>query len=265
MENFLEQFPRVNFIKSDILDFKTFQSYIDDSTIFYCIDNGGVVESDKNPKKYEEINITNFSKLIHVLKNFNCNLFLFSSSYVYSENVESKESIHLEPFTLYGKLRKKQEEILINSGINYVILRLSNIYGYDAFQKIGNLGAIEKFIINILSGKPITLYGNGSQRIDYLHILDLMDLLDILLKNDIKNSIFNVGTGKAITLFEIANFLKKLIDPKYDVTIEKIPSMSIPDSPIMSIQKLKESLNWTPQINIETGITSLFNILKTKA
>lgn len=258
--------PNVNFIKSDILDFESFKNFIDNRIIFYCIDNGGVVESIKNPNKYEEINVTNFSKLVQFLTNYNCKLILFSTSYVYSDGTtKAVESNSLKPTTLYGELRKKQEKILINSGINYVILRLSNIYGYATFQKIGNLGAIEQFLINAISGKPISIYGSGNQKIDYLHISDLMELLQLLLKSNSNNLIFNVGSGKALELFEVVNLIIKIIGPKYNIIIKTIPSMNVPNSPIMSIQKITEFLNWTPKIDINLGIFSLLNMLNTKA
>jgi UDP-glucose 4-epimerase len=258
----LQKCHNVNFIQSDILDFESYRNHIENSVIFYCVDNGGVVESIKNPQKYEKINIANFSKLITFLNDFTCKFYLFSTSYVYSGDTIASELDSLEPTTLYGELRKTQEEFLVKSKINYTILRLSNVYGYGTFQKIGNLGAIEKFMINALSGKSILLYGKGDQKIDYLHISDLMILLHKLIKINKKNLIFNVCTEKALELSEIANLIKKIIGNQYDVTVEKVPSMDIPNSPSMSIKKIKDTLNWIPKIDIKSGISLLLKTLK---
>ena len=188
--------PKVTFVKGDTHDSALVHSKTKEiDIIFYCIDTGGIVNCLNSPQKYTKINVDEFQKFLRAIDDIDKKqFFLFSSCYVYPDIEYITEYTPTNPESLYGKLRLLQEEILKNITKNYIILRLSNIFGYGHFFNVGNTGAIEKFIDCVFTGQKIKLHGDGNQLVDYLYKSDLMSLLQILLKNPLAK-IYNVSTG----------------------------------------------------------------------
>ena len=151
-----QKLPEINLIKSDIHEKGLIKKLAKDSDIiYYLVDTGGVIDCINDPTKFYEINTTQFSNLVKELNGFDIHFFHLSSVFVYPDLQNCTEETKPKPETLYGKLRLKQEQILESNNIKSTILRVSNIFGYGNFVKVGNSGAIEKFIENIFSDKPI--------------------------------------------------------------------------------------------------------------
>ena len=66
----------------------------------------------------------------------------------------------------------------MKSILPYTILRMSNIYGHQHFFDAKFNNVIDKFILNIFSNREISLYGDGKQLVDFVHIDDFLNILD---------------------------------------------------------------------------------------
>lgn len=254
-----EKLPKVKLVKGDIYDENLMKSFHDVDIIFYCIDTGGVVSCMNDFIKYHDINITKFKKFINSFTNSNSHFYLFSSCYVYPDVPNITENTLLNPETQYGVLRANQEKILVESGIKYTILRLSNIFGYGNFFHVGNFGAIEKFIDLIFNGKEISLHGNGEQIIDYLSKDDLMHLIKILV-NYQQNKIYNISSGQSRSILEIAKIMKNIALEKYKIYIEIIKldeNIKLPNSPYIQPNKAMQETSWKPSSNLEHAIKKM--------
>ena len=205
-----QKLPEINLIKSDIHEKGLIKKLAKDSDIiYYLVDTGGVVGCMNNPTKFYEINTTKFSNLVKELIGFDVHFFLLSSVFVYPNSQNCTEETKPKPETLYGKLRLKQEQILESNNIKSTILRVSNIFGYGNFVKVGNSGAIEKFIENIFSDKQITLHANGNQLVDYLYKNDLIFYLKNLVSES-PGEIYNISTGKLQKIINIAEIISNI-------------------------------------------------------
>ena len=100
-----------------------------------------------------------------------------SSVFVYPDSEQNFEYTLPNPITLYGKLRLEQESLLEKSCFPYTILRISNIYGHQHLWETKFDNVIDKFISNALSKKDLTLYGDGKQLVDLLHIKYFINIL----------------------------------------------------------------------------------------
>ena len=117
---------------------------------------------------------------------------------------------------------------------------------------------IPKFIYNALKGRPLTVHGDGSQQRDWVHTFDIGRALDMALHHPnfdaIKNQVLHVGSGRAISILEIA----KLIVQHLGLPEDRI--VYIGDRPgqvachISSTQKAKELLGWEASITFEQGL-----------
>lgn len=178
------------------------------------------------------------------------------------------EDLELQPDDFYSALKASAEHDVINSGVNYVILRFSNLYGYGSGLYISkDAGAIGKFIRAGLEGSEITIYGTGEQGIDYLHISDACSAIVIVIeRDDIKNSVFNVGSGSLFKIKDLASTVAKLakeINTK-QVSMKFLPAPegSIWPDRLMSIYKIKEELGWEPKVTPEEALREFFLKLK---
>lgn len=259
------KFPKVNFIKGNCTNQNLLREYAQKSNfIFYTINTGGVMDCTDNPEKFKKINLDDFKIIIDILNEFNSNLLLLSSSFVYPDIPNITEKISPQPETYYGKLRLNQEKILENSKVNYVILRLSNVFGFGSNLNIGNQGVIEKFINLTFSKNEIVLHGNGRQKIDCLYIDDLMELIKMLVRKRFDSKIFNVSTQKNYTVLEISKIIQEIAQRNYKINLNvqiSDDSIKLPNSPLMSSEKIKKYTNWKPTIiTLDKKIEEMMNL-----
>jgi CDP-paratose 2-epimerase len=150
-------------------------------------------------------------------------------------------------------------------GIRSVVFRQSCIYGLHQFG-MEDQGWIAWFIIAVLTGKPITIYGDGKQVRDVLFIDDLMNAYDLALDNidKLAGRIYNVGGGpdKTISIWkEFAPILEKLVGHP----IQTGQGDWRPGDQriyVSDIRKAKQELGWQPVVTPEEGITRLFEWVK---
>ena len=150
-------------------------------------------------------------------------------------------------------------------GLNTIVFRQSCIYGTRQFG-MEDQGWVAWFIIAILTGKKISIYGDGKQVRDILYIDDLVDAYLKALKNigKTKGQVFNIGGGKdkVISVWEdFRPILEKLYGKKIEVTYgdwrpgdQKIY--------VSDIRKAKEVFGWEPKIEPKEGIEKLFDWAK---
>ncbi len=252
--------PRINYVKGDIHNPSLIEKLSDvPDIVFYCIDTGSIVSCIEDPTKYEKINTLLFNTFLdNLYKKFNPHFFLFSSCFVYPDIDEISEKTKPSPETLYGKLRLKQEKILQDYTSNYTILRLSNIFGYGHFYGIGNQGAIEKFIDCVFSNKNISVHGNGKQLVDYLHKLELMNILKILVQTNPK-TIYNISSGNSTSIIDIAKIISKIGLEKFNQKIETsvMSNTQLPNLPKTFPSKIMKDYNWSPTLDLETIILEM--------
>ena len=257
-----QKFPELNLIKSDIHEKGLIKKLAKDSDIiYYLVDTGGVVGCMNNPTKFYEINTTKFSNLVKELIGFDVHFFLLSSVFVYPNSQNCTEETKPKPETLYGKLRLKQEQILESNNIKSTILRVSNIFGYGNFVKVGNSGAIEKFIENIFSDKQITLHANGNQLVDYLYKDDLIFYLKNLVSES-PGEIYNISTGKLQKIINIAEIISNIGKNLYQKNIRiKISNKNqiYPSSPLASSAKIIKKTHHNPSLNFNEKIQNMMD------
>ena len=146
-------------------------------------------------------------------------------------------------------------------GLRTVVFRQSAIYGPRQFG-VEDQGWIAWFIIAAVTGRPITIYGDGKQVRDVLYIDDLIDAYEsAIAKIDrVAGQVFNIGGGVDNTLTiwtETGPLLEKLLG--HPVPIER--SDWRPGDQricVMDIRKAQTALDWMPRISVTEGVTKLY-------
>lgn len=147
-------------------------------------------------------------------------------------------------------------------GLRSVVFRQSCIYGPRQFG-IEDQGWVAWFIIAAVMKRPITIFGDGKQVRDILHVDDLMNAYDLAVeRNDIaRGKVYNVGGGPDNVMSIWAEFGPKL-ERYIGSTIEVARGDWRPgDQRVFyaDISKAEKELGWKPKINVEKGVQMLFD------
>ena len=146
-----------------------------------------------------------------------------------------------------------------------VVFRQSCIYGPRQFG-IEDQGWVAWFIIAAVTGRPITIYGDGKQVRDILHVDDLVNAYDLAIeKNEIaRGKVYNLGGGPENVMSVWAEFgpkLEKLVGSAIQVARS---DWRPGDQRVFyaDITKAEKELGWKPKIGVKTGVQMLFEWVK---
>tara|TARA_B110000444_G_scaffold253626_1_gene284796 strand:+ start:186 stop:1169 length:984 start_codon:yes stop_codon:yes gene_type:complete len=262
---------KANFFKSDIKNIKNTKKIIIDNNIDSVIHLAAALsvgESQKNPKKYHDINITGTQNLLLALKKTNVKNIIFSSTCAVYEDGHKKvgEKTKLKPTSVYGKTKLHGEKLIQSfcsqHKLNYGILRFFNVAGASASGKIGQINKGDQLFknlsIEILKKKPIfKIYGtdyptaDGTCVRDYIHVSDIAEIhykvLRAINKKN-KSKILNCGYGIGVSVNESVNEFKKYANKNI-----KILKLSKRKGDMVKItadnRNLKKFINWKPLSN----------------
>ena len=198
------------------------------------------------------------------IENKNCHFLLLSTSFVYSNSEKNYEDSVTKPLTLYGKFRLEQESLLTKSNFPYTILRIANIYGHQNFcvSKFNNV--IDKFISNIFSNQEISLYGDGTQLVDFVHIDNFLKILNQIIDDKSKNEIYNISNEFRMSISDIVNDMKNIAETKYNISVQlnKRDDDPLPNIPNTSTSKIQKKFLWKNSQNMNLKLESMFENIK---
>lgn len=146
-------------------------------------------------------------------------------------------------------------------GLSTTVFRQSCIYGPHQFG-VEDQGWVAWFMISSLLGRPITIYGDGHQVRDVLHVQDLARLYEMAIKNPKKVSghIYNIGGGakEASSVLGAIGRIEKMINKKipYSFSEWRPGDQKVY---ISHIDKIKQDLGWEPKITFDKGLKTLVN------
>jgi len=227
--------------------------------IVWCASKVNPSSASTHPDLVEQ-DIANWNIFISLLKMNKSKkpriIFLSSAGCTYSDtNLPFNEQSAAEGTNAYGKLKIRIEELLNSSGLDFVIIRLSNVYGSDQPRGRGQ-GVLAEWIGAIKESAPIKVFGSLTQFRDYIHILDVCRAINIILKSSLNKEIFNIGSGEATSLKDILEIFQET-------------GVTIPETQIfpargfdrhgyyLDIGKITTSTHWSPSTPTRVGISEL--------
>lgn len=254
VSNFIGQ--KVKWIKADISELSSierlfFEYNVD--TVIHLVGLPAIDYCEKNPHFSFLLNTLSVQNTLEAMRKNDIKKIVFASSaavYGYNSRFPVKEADPTNPTTIYGYHKLIAEHIIKSYhdsyGLNYVTLRLFNVYGGE--PQIGK-DVISIFIKKAMKGLPITVKGPNKYR-DFVHVNDVASAFVKVVLEDVSNVTMNIGTGKMTTLQEIAEMIKMHF-PKVEVKYEVPPDDStgiIPD-----ITLAKKTINFSP-VDPQKGI-----------
>jgi len=143
-------------------------------------------------------------------------------------------------------------------GINTKIIRIFNTYGPR--MRINDGRAIPNFLKQALTGKDLTVYGEGSQTRSFCYVSDLIEGIYRLLTSDQNNPI-NIGNPNEMTIKEMADKILQATNSESKITYVPLPE----DDPKVrqpDITRAKKYLNWEPVVGLDKGLQSTLKYFK---
>lgn len=248
----------VDFHKLDIRDFENLSRVIKDADgIFHEAALSIVQESFIKQKEYHDVNVIGTENIFRIAKDYGIKVVYASSSSVYGNvtKIPIKEDFPRSPINPYG-MTKLDDEFLAErysgDGVSIIGLRYFNVFGKG--QTGAYAGVITKFMQRLKERKPPIINGDGTQIRDFIFVEDVAEANLKVMENSIKNGFFNIGTGIATSIKELAEIMINL----HDLTIKPIFS-----SPLEGDIKLSQAdtsltektLNWKPQTSLKNGLS----------
>ena len=191
-----------------------------------------VSSAQSNPIHDAKTNILGTLNLLILSKKYCVSKFIAASSAAIYGNIKSPilEECYPAPFSNYGISKLTTENYIINSKLNYLILRFSNVYG-ERQNTDGEAGVVTIFEELMKADKPVHIHGNGEQIRDFIYVKDLASIVQLLIENNISNEIINISTGTGLSINNLYKALSKKYHynthPIYDIAREGDIKISI--------------------------------------
>ena len=217
--------------------------------------------SNEDPVYDVETNIVPSLHLLNAMVEHKVKRIVFISSggtgYGNPQYIPIDEKHPTEPVVSYGITKLAIEKYLHMfsklHGIKAVTLRVANPYGERQRVETAQ-GAIGIFMHNILKDKPIEIWGDGSVQRDYIHVSDVADAFAKAITYDGEKECFNISSGKGISLNELVEMMKNIIEQPVQVNYKPGRSFDI-DISVLCNKLAQKELNWQPQVTMQEGLT----------
>ena len=252
----------VTMVKGDILDKELVDKLaLKSDVIIHTAAQISVVNSLENPINDAEVNIFGTLNLLNAAKRNKIKKFIyFSSAAVYGnpQYLPIDEKHPTNPLSPYGlsKLTGERYAMLFHSiyGLPVICLRPFNIYSPRQNPNSPYSGVITKFIERSKAGKPPVIFGDGKQTRDFVSVHDVVDVVVKCIEcGGAVGEVFNVGTGMATTINELAGFCSDM-EPEY----REAQSGDIRDS-YADKTKLVKVIAYKPERLIKLELMELLN------
>ncbi len=286
---------RIDFMEVDCTDMeafaKVFEQYPDIEAAIHFAAYKAVGESVAQPVKYYRNNLDSLVNLIELMtsKARGANIVFSSSATVYGQPSDDelpiKESTPLQPATSpYGRTKQIAEDILQDcvkaySNLNVTALRYFNPIGAHPSAHIGELpngvpNNLVPFITQTAAGirECLSVFGNdyntpdGSCIRDYIYVVDLakahVKAVDKMLQEGIRWNVFNLGTGKGLSVLELVKAFIKATGVNLNYKIAERRAGDV-EQCWANPSKANKELGWSADTPIEEVLLSAWNWQKT--
>jgi UDP-glucose 4-epimerase len=253
LNNLLNVRESVKFIKGGIRDYNLMNDLIKNSeVIFHLASLSRVISCIKDPELCFKVNVEGTEIIARLASKHGKKLIFSSSREVYgtAKYIPVDEDHPLNPENPYGASKVAAESIIKAYskcyGLNYIILRLTNVYGPRDFDRV-----IPIFIKNAQEGKDLIVYG-ADKVLDFIYIDDVINAFVKSIEVD-EGYILNIGSNTGTSLLELAKLVKKITGGKGNILIKDKRKGEV-DKFVADIKKAKEVLKWKPTVELEEGI-----------
>ena len=254
-----------HFVRGDIRNPNLVKKTMRDvDAVFHEAALTNVTDSVNNPLLTNEVNVTGTLNLLKASIDSDVKRFIYASSaavYGKTRTLPHPEDLTPQPISPYGVSKLAAENYVKVFyevyGLETVCLRYFNVYGprqtYGPYS-----GVITIFINQFLGNQPPIIYGDGEQTRDFVNIQDIVDASMLaLVEKQAVGEVFNIATGLATTVNQLAKALQKIMSKTNLKPIYKKPRTGDIRHSYADVSKARRLLGYEPKFSLNDGLSKL--------
>lgn len=251
--------PNFEFIRHDV----TLPLYVEVDAIFNLASPASPVHYQKFPVQTIKTNVIGSVNMLGLAKRLNIPIFQASTSEVYGDPAISPQTEeywgNVNPVGIrscYDEGKRAAESLFMDYHRQYSlpirIFRIFNTYGPRMSLNDGRV--ISNFITQSLMGRPVTIYGDGTQTRSFCYVDDLTRAFEqALLLNSPLIGPINLGNPNELSMIEVARKVIEITNSKSEIQFKALP-LDDPKQRKPDITKAFQILNWSPAVDLEAGL-----------
>ena len=267
-ENLKAVWNKIDFLEMDIRNFDLLKTKLKNiDGIFHEAALASVQDSFVNPEEYHDVNVNGTENIFKLAKEFGFKVVYASSSSVYGNPIKIpiNEESGKNPINPYAQTKLDDEIIAkkyAKEGVRIIGLRYFNVFGER--QSKNYAGVIKLFLERIKNYDPPIINGNGSQIRDFVYVKDVVRANIMALESNVENGFINIGTGKTISILELANQIVKSSNLKLKLIHQDALKGDVMESKA-DVSLAKKLLNWEYKIELNDWLEdTVSRLLKNK-
>ena len=251
--------PYFELIRHDV----TFPLYVEVDEIYNLACPASPIHYQRDPVQTTKTSVHGAINMLGLAKRVGAKIFQASTSEVYGDpevhpqTEEYRGSVNpIGPRACYDEGKRCAETLFFDywrqHGLRIKVARIFNTYGPRMHPDDGRV--VSNFIVQALEGRPITIYGDGSQTRSFCFVDDLIEgFVRLMNSPDEVTGPVNLGNPHEMTIRQLAELVIQMTGSKSELIAKPLPA----DDPLQrqpNIEKAKATLGWSPSVALETGL-----------
>ncbi len=257
--------PRIEWLEGDFLNGDDLARAVPGcEVVFHLVSATLPKSSNDNPIYDVESNVVGTLRLLDLARSQGVRRIVFASSggtvYGLPHTLPISETHSTEPLVSYGITKLSIEKYLrmyhALYGLDYCVLRLANPFGER--QRVSTAqGAVAVFLHRALHDETIHIWGDGNVTRDYIYIKDAVGAFVRTLSYQGEQRVFNIGSGRGMSLNEILAAIEKLLGRPVARSYEHGRKFDVPVN-VLDISRAHELLGWRPTVAFSEGLANTY-------
>ncbi|HYX46874.1 MAG TPA: UDP-glucuronic acid decarboxylase family protein [Sphingomicrobium sp.] len=251
--------PRFELLRHDV----TFPLYVEVDRIYNLACPASPIHYQRDPIQTTKTSVAGAINMLGLAKRLRIPILQASTSEVYGDPfVHPQREDYwgnvnpIGPRSCYDEGKRCAETLFFDYrrqlGISIKVARIFNTYGPRMHPDDGRV--VSNFIVHALKGRPITIYGEGSQTRSFCYVDDTVDALVRLMETpDAVTGPINIGNPIELSIRELADKIAERTGCKVDLEHHDLPEDD-PKQRKPDIGRAKELLQWTPKVSLDDGL-----------
>ncbi len=261
VESLLEN-GKAELVQEDICDIDAMRRTIKDAAYVFHEAAVGINYSIDHPRETLDINLLGSYNVFRAATEAKVKKVIFASSasvYGNAEYLPMDENHPFNPMTPYCVSKIGCEylaKMFARQGLKYIALRYFNVYGLRQSKSAFYTSVINIFVKSIKQGVRPTIFGDGTQSMDFINVRDVAEANILAMESKIENDVFNVASGVSTSIKELAGMILKAM--KSDLKpVYSNEGLIIVRHRQASIGKIRKALGFEPRISLKDGLKEL--------
>ena len=251
--------PNFELMRHDV----TFPLYVEVDEIYNLACPASPVHYQFDPVQTTKTSVHGAINMLGVAKRTRAKIFQASTSEVYGDPSQHPQTEEywgnvnpIGPRSCYDEGKRCAETLCFDyhrqHKLRIKVVRIFNTYGPRMHPNDGRV--VSNFIVQALTGEPITLYGDGSQTRSFCYVSDMVDGLIRLMESDVDPlQPVNLGNPVELTVRELADRVVAMTGTRNALVFQPLPQDD-PRRRRPDITRAREQLGWSPRVPLEEGL-----------